>query len=106
MSMPDRILLVSPASPFNPQSGAQQRTALLYEALRTLGEVDVVLLEPTADSSRLDIPPKQGIQAQGRWHQHPFGIGKFKPDNTQKQTHKTTKKNHEHKKQNNSRYLN
>ena len=78
--MPDRILLVSPASPFNPQSGAQQRTALLYEALRTLGEVDVVLLEPTADSSRLDIPPKPGILAHGRWHQHPFGIGKFKPD--------------------------
>lgn len=78
--MPDRILLVSPASPFNPQSGAQQRTALLYEALRTLGEVDVVLLEPTADPSRLDIPPKPGILAHGRWHQRPFGIGKFKPD--------------------------
>src|SRR3569833_4613122 len=80
MSMPDRILLVSPASPFNPQSGAQQRTAMLYEALRTLGEVDVVLLEPTADSSRLDIPPKPGILAHGRWHQRPFGIGKIKPD--------------------------
>ena len=42
--MPDRILLVSPASPFNPQSGAQQRTALLYEALQTITKryVDLV----------------------------------------------------------------
>ena len=77
--MPDRILLVSPASPFNPQSGAQQRTALLYEALKTLGDVDVLLLEPTADSSRLE-SPKPGILAHGHWHQRPFGIGKFKPD--------------------------
>ncbi len=77
--MPDRILLVSPASPFNPQSGAQQRTALLHEALQTLGEVDVLLIEPTADSSRLE-SPGPGILAHGRWHQHPLGIGKFKPD--------------------------
>lgn len=77
--MPDRILLVSPASPFNPQSGAQQRTALLHEALQTLGKVDVLLIEPTAESSRLE-PPMPGILAHGRWHQRPFGIGKFKPD--------------------------
>lgn len=80
--MPDRILLVSPASPFNPQSGAQQRTALLYEALQTLGEVEVLLLEPVAGSSRLDSSPKPGILAHGHWHQRPFGIGKFKPDRT------------------------
>jgi len=77
--MPDRILLVSPASPFDPQSGAQQRTALLYDALKTLGDVDVLLLEPTADPSHLE-PPKPGILAHGRWHQRPLGIGKFKPD--------------------------
>jgi glycosyltransferase involved in cell wall biosynthesis len=79
--MSDRILLVSPASPFNPQSGAQQRTALLHEALQTLGEVDVLLIEPTADSSRLE-SPGPGILAHGHWHQQPFGIGKFKPDAT------------------------
>lgn len=33
--MPDNILLVSPASPFAPQPGAQQRSALLYEVLQT-----------------------------------------------------------------------
>ncbi len=78
--MPDRILLVSPASPFNPQSGAQQRTALLYEALQTLGDVDVLLIEPVAGSSQLELSPKPGILAHGYWHQRPLGIGKFKPD--------------------------
>lgn len=77
--MPDTILLVSPASPFNPQSGAQQRTALLHDALRTLGDVEVLLLEPTAGPSRLE-PPKPGVLAHGLWHQRPFGIGKFRPD--------------------------
>ena len=50
---PDRILLVSPASPLAPQSGAQQRTALLRQALQTLGEVDILLIEPTSGPSRL-----------------------------------------------------
>lgn len=79
--MADRILLVSPASPFNPRSGAQQRTALLHEALQTLGDVDVLLLEPTPGSSRLE-SPKPGILAHGYWHQRSFSIGKFKPDRT------------------------
>ncbi|MBI3431382.1 MAG: glycosyltransferase family 4 protein [Hydrogenophilales bacterium] len=77
--MSNRILLVSPASPFSPRSGAQQRTALLHEALRTRGDVDVLLIEPTAGPSRL-VPPKPGILAHGYWHQRSFGIGKFKPD--------------------------
>ena len=78
--MPEKkILLVSPASPFNPQSGAQQRTALLHDALRTLGDVEVLLLEPTAGPSRLE-PPKPGVLAHGLWRQRPFGIGKFEPD--------------------------
>ena len=77
MSKP--ILLVSPASPFAPQSGAQQRTALLYSALQNLGEVDVLLLEPTPGASRL-MPPKSGILAHGLWHQRPLGIRKFQPD--------------------------
>jgi len=77
--MPDRILLVSPASPFAPQSGAQQRTALLYEALQTRGQVDVLLLEPTAGASHL-ATARDGVRAHGFWHQPPLGIGKFQPD--------------------------
>lgn len=77
--MPEKILLVSPTSPFDPQSGAQQRTALLYEALRALGDVDVLLVEPTSGASRL-APSQPGILAHGLWHQRPLGIGKFTPD--------------------------
>ncbi|OGU20004.1 MAG: hypothetical protein A2580_00300 [Hydrogenophilales bacterium RIFOXYD1_FULL_62_11] len=78
---PDRILLVSPASPLEPRSGAQQRTALLRQALQTLGEVDILLIKPTSDPSRLEsFTP--GILAHALWHQHPLGIGKFKPDRT------------------------
>lgn len=77
--MPDRILLVSPASPFSPQSGAQQRTALLHAALQQLGDVDVLLLEPTAGPTRL-VAPAPGILAHGLWQQRPLGIGKFAPD--------------------------
>lgn len=78
-AMSDKILLVSPASPFTTQSGAQQRTALLHAALKTLGEVDVLLLEPTPGNSRL-VPPKPGILAHGFWHQRPLGISKFQPN--------------------------
>lgn len=86
--MANRILLVSPTSPFSPQSGAQQRTALLHEALQTLGDVDVLLIEPTSGPSRL-VPPKPGILAHGYWHQRSFGIGKFKPDRILAQALKT-----------------
>lgn len=78
-NMPDRILLVSPASPFSPQSGAQQRTALLHAALRQLTEVDVLLLEPTPGASHT-VAPAPGILAHGLWHQRRLGIGKFAPD--------------------------
>lgn len=79
VTMPNNVLLVTPASPLTPQSGAQQRTALLHAALQGLGEVDVLLLEPTPGASRL-ISPEPGIHAHALWHQHPFGIRKFQPD--------------------------
>jgi hypothetical protein len=77
--MSNRILLVSPVSPFSARSGAQQRTALLHQALQAQGEVDTLLIEPSSGPSRLE-PPKPDILAHGLWHQRPFGIGKFKPD--------------------------
>jgi glycosyltransferase involved in cell wall biosynthesis len=42
-----RILLVSPASPFDDASGSQQRTRRVYDALSRLADVDVVILEPS-----------------------------------------------------------
>lgn len=79
--MSDRILLVSPASPFSPQSGAQQRTALLFDALQRSGRVDVLLLEPTPGPTRLQ-PPPAGVLAHAYWHQRPLGLAKYRLDRT------------------------
>lgn len=38
------ILFVTPATPFSPRSGAEQRSALMYEALTLIGEVDILIL--------------------------------------------------------------
>lgn len=73
------ILFVTPASPFEPRSGAQQRSALLHDALRTLGEVDVLLLEASPGPTRL-VPPAEGLRAHAYWRTRPFGIGKYRPD--------------------------
>lgn len=77
--MPNRILLVTPASPFKLQSGGQQRTALLFEALSSLGPVDVLLLEPGTQRAVADSPDPR-ILAQARWHSMPLGIAKYRSD--------------------------
>jgi glycosyltransferase involved in cell wall biosynthesis len=77
--MGQRILLVTPASPFAPRSGAQQRSALLHAALCPLGSVDVLMLEPGPGPTRL-IPPATGLRAHAQWQAHPMGIGKYRPD--------------------------
>jgi glycosyltransferase involved in cell wall biosynthesis len=76
--MNPRILLVTPASPFEPRSGAQQRSALLYDALRALGEVDVLLLEADRGPTRL-VPPSPGLRAHAYWQTRPLGLGKYRP---------------------------
>ncbi|MDT9598261.1 glycosyltransferase [Sphingosinicella rhizophila] len=43
-----RVLLVSPVSPWPPDSGGAQRTALLHQALARDSSVDLYLLEPMA----------------------------------------------------------
>lgn len=70
--MPDHILHGSPATPFVPQSGAQRRTALLYKALRTLGTIDLLLLEPSGKSCLAS--SGNGIHAQGFRQQRPLWI--------------------------------
>lgn len=77
--MPQKILLISPVSPFDPQSGVQQRSALLYEALAQCGEVDVLLLEATRGPDQFEAQPSPGIIAHAKWHERPAGIGKYRP---------------------------
>lgn len=77
--MPNKILLVTPASPFELQSGGQQRTALLYEALSRLHPVDVLLLESGPELAVEDSPDPR-IIARARWRSLPLGIAKYRPD--------------------------
>ena len=67
-----RILLVTPASPFAPDSGAAQRTALLHDALVRLGSVDVLLLAPGADTRALPVPDER-IALRAAWKSLPLG---------------------------------
>lgn len=73
------ILLVTSASPFAPKSGAQQRTALLHEALSRMGKVDVLMIEPGA-ASYLSAKKAPGICGHAYWRHLPFGLAKYKPD--------------------------
>lgn len=79
MVKPVKILLVTPASPFTPRSGAEQRTALLHEALAQEGDVDVLLLEP-GDKTMVESSPDPRIIARARWRSLPLGIAKYRPD--------------------------
>lgn len=75
-----RILFVSPATPFSPRSGAEQRSALMYEALRALGDVDILILgegKPTTPRTTL-LPAGEVVietQKKGGW-----GLKRFHPD--------------------------
>ncbi|HQS98967.1 MAG: hypothetical protein B7Y26_01280 [Hydrogenophilales bacterium 16-64-46] len=77
--MNQRILLVTPATPFSPRSGAQQRSALLHAALGRLGVVDVLLLEPGSGPTR-SLPADAGVIARIQWRSRPLGLGKYRPD--------------------------
>lgn len=46
-----RILFVSPVPPFDQTSGTHQRTHLLFSALRAVGEVDVLIVQPGAETT-------------------------------------------------------
>lgn len=56
-----RILLVTPNSPFLHASGAEQRSALMLQALQRLGRVDVLQLSPDT-STRIDREDNQSTR--------------------------------------------
>jgi hypothetical protein len=74
-----KILLVATFSPFILQTGGQQRTALLYEALSGVGQVDVLLLEPGPKLEVIKAPAPQVI-AEAKWRKLPGGIAKYSPN--------------------------
>lgn len=83
--MPDRrrILLISPNSPFSPQSGAEQRTALLYEALSQLGRTDVLIVAPASLRSRAKPAKDSRVIGELLWQQSKLGMDKYFPQRFQ-----------------------
>ena len=75
-----RILFVTPATPFSPRSGAEQRSALMYEALSAIGEVDILILSEgnSATPRTTQLPTGEVVietQKKGGW-----GLKRFHPD--------------------------
>ena len=64
-----RILLVTPVPAFFPRSGASQRSALLRLALQTVGDVDVLQLEPGVRTQveRVDDRGTSWVHAKVAW---------------------------------------
>jgi len=75
-----QILLIAPCSPFSPRSGAEQRTALLYEALAQLGRVDVLMILPADTKPLAAASGEANLIAQLSWQGSSFGVGKYAPD--------------------------
>lgn len=72
------ILYITPATPISPKSGAEQRSALMYEALSLIGEVDVLVLadgeylEPRVavltNKTVMIVSQKKGARGLSRYH--------------------------------------
>jgi Glycosyl transferases group 1 len=71
-----RALLVTPTSPWACSFGAQQRTALLYEALAELLPVDVLLLEE-GDENEVTAGERPEILARISWNQPALTVYKY-----------------------------
>ncbi len=79
-----RALLVTPASPWGASFGAQQRTALVYDALAQLMPVDVLLLGE-GNENEIAAGDRPEILARISWKQPPltfykYGVNKWAND--------------------------
>jgi glycosyltransferase involved in cell wall biosynthesis len=74
------ILFVTPATPFSSRSGAEQRSALMYEALTLIGEVDILILGEGHATQPCTTPLLNGrvmIEVQKKGSR---GLKRFRPD--------------------------
>ena len=72
------ILLVTPSSPLYPANGTQQRSALLYDALCSMGRVHVLGIHQGASNETAT--QRSGYHAEVCWRQGPFGWNKYRPE--------------------------
>lgn len=78
-----RILLVTPCSPFASQCGAQQRTALLHDALEQLGDTDILIVSPTKGPSYVKPSKDPRIRLEYFWQEFALGYSKYEPEDFQ-----------------------
>lgn len=72
-----KILFVTPFTPFETHFGAGQRTALLYDSLCALGDVDTVIIREHHENS-VTIAPDENICAEILWKSDPFALRKYR----------------------------
>lgn len=75
-----RILFVTPVSPYSVASGAEQRSALMYSALCSVGTVDVLELAQS-ESTQLNINDQQGQQSvRASLKSSNFNLARYRPN--------------------------
>jgi len=90
MNTPIRILLVTPCSPFSPQSGTHQRTALLHEALEQIGPTDVLIVAPSDAPTHAKRAADPRIRSELFWRPSALDFFyKYKPENFRCDEHST-----------------
>ncbi len=72
------ILLISPSNPFNSNSGGNQRSSLVRNALEEIGNTDTLYIQP-GDKTEI---VKDEFCCKGTWKDYPAGFLKFTPSNT------------------------
>ena len=74
-----KILFVTPSSPFSVVSGTDQRTAVLHEALASLGHVDVIVARPGRISEESPSEDSR-VRAAFTWSSRSWPARVFGPD--------------------------
>ena len=73
---PAKVLLVTPVSPWSASSGAQQRTALLYDALAQERHVDILVMEE-GEANHAARGERPEVIARLSWKQPLFTLYKY-----------------------------
>ena len=75
-----RILYITPANPITPKSGAEQRSALMYEALCSVGRVDILVLSDGEDAQpRATVLANNAVMVEAK-KKGAWGLTRYRAD--------------------------